>query len=110
MRSLGMIAVPTFWWTLGFAAFAAWMIVAVHQLADKMNALLAGAQGSPAIDVLKHIGGGSSPGLNGLLLGAMFELLPVLLMAFAVSPVNRWSAEEDEGRLGIVLSTPQSRH
>ena len=109
MRSLGMIAVPTFWWTLGFAAFAAWMIVAVNQLASKMNALLAGAQGSPAISVLKNIGGGSSTALNGLLLGAMFELMPVLLMAFAVTQVNRWSADEDEGRLEIVLSTPQSR-
>jgi len=110
MRSLGMIAVPTFWWTLGFAALAAWMIVAVNQLASKMNALLAGAQGSPAISVLKNIGGGSSTALNGLLLGAMFELMPVLLMAFAVTQVNRWSADEDEGRLEIVLSTPQSRH
>jgi ABC-2 type transport system permease protein len=109
MRSLGMIAMPTFWWTLGFAAFAAWMIVAVNQLASKMNALLAGAQGSPAISVLKNIGGGSSTELNGLLLGAMFELMPVLLMAFAVTQVNRWSADEDEGRLEIVLSTPQSR-
>src|SRR5207249_11053718 len=109
MRSLGMIAIPTFWWTLGFAAFAAWMIVAVHQLADKMNALLAGAQGSPAIAVLKNIGGGSSTELNGLLLGAMFELMPVLLMAFAVTQVNGWSADEDEGRLEILLSTPQSR-
>jgi ABC-2 type transport system permease protein len=109
MRSLGMIAMPTFWWTLGFAAFAAWMIVAVNQLASKMNALLASAQSSPAISVLKNIGGGSSTELNGLLLGAMFELMPVLLMAFAVTQVNRWSADEDEGRLEIVLSTPQSR-
>src|SRR5438046_3098034 len=31
-RSLASMAVATFWWTLGFAAFAAWMIVAVHQL------------------------------------------------------------------------------
>jgi polyether ionophore transport system permease protein len=109
MRSLGMIAMPTFWWTLGFAAFAAWMIVAVNQLASKMNALFASAQSSPAISILKNIGGGSSAQLNGLLLGAMFELMPVLLMAFAVTQVNRWSADEDEGRLEIVLSTPQSR-
>jgi ABC-2 type transport system permease protein len=109
MRSLGMIAMPTFWWTLGFAAFAAWMIVAVNQLASKMNALFASAQSSPAISVLKNIGGGSSTELNGLLLGAMFELMPVLLMAFAVTQVNRWSADEDEGRLEILLSTPQSR-
>ena len=31
-RSLGMIAWPTFWWTLGMAAFAGWMIVLVSSL------------------------------------------------------------------------------
>ena len=39
----------------------------------------------------------------------MFSLLPLLLMAFAVTQVNRWTADEDDGRLEIVLSTPQSR-
>jgi polyether ionophore transport system permease protein len=107
-RSLGQIAMPTFWWTLGFAAFAAWMIVAVHQLADKMNALFTGGQSSLTVQILRNIGGGTS-GLNGLLLGAMFELMPVLLMAFAVTQVAGWSSDEDEGRLELVLSTPQSR-
>jgi ABC-2 type transport system permease protein len=107
-RSLGMIATATFWWTLGFAAFAAWMVVAVHQLADKMNALFAGGPGSLAVQVLHNIGGGTT-GLNALLLGAMFELMPVLLMAFAVTQVNRWSADEDEGRLEMVLAAPQPR-
>ena len=106
-RSLGMIAMPTFWWTLGFAAFAAWMVVAVQQLADKMSALFAGGQSSLTITILKNIGGGSR--LNDLLLGAMFELMPVLLMAFAVTQVNRWATDEDDGRLEIVLSTPKSR-
>ncbi len=108
MRSLGMIAMPTFWWTLGFAAFAAWMIIAVHQLANKMTALFTGdPQASLAVSILKNIGGGT--GLNDLLLGAMFELMPVLLMAFAVTQVNRWSSDEDDGRLEILLSTPNSR-
>lgn len=107
MRSLGMIAMPTFWWTLGFAAFAAWMIIAVQQLANKLNALFASGSSSLAETILKNIGGGT--GLNDLLLGAMFELMPVLLMAFAVTQVNRWSSDEDEGRLEILLSTPQSR-
>jgi polyether ionophore transport system permease protein len=106
MRSLGQIAMPTFWWTAGFAAFAAWMIVAVHELAGQMNALFTGPS-SLAVQILKNIGGGSN--LNELLLGAMFELLPVLLMAFAVTQVNRWSTDEDDGRLEMVLATPQSR-
>ena len=103
-----MIAMPTFWWTLALAAFAAWMIVAVHQLADKLNALFASAPSSLAVTILQNIGGGGTQ-LNALLLGAMFELMPVLLMAFAVTQVNRWVADEDDGRLELLLSTPQSR-
>ena len=107
-RGLGMIAWPSFWWTLGMAAFAAWMIVAVHQLVDKLNPLFANPSSQAAVNILRNIGGGAS-GLNALLLGAMFELMPVLLMAFAVTQVSRWTADEDEGRLEIILSTPRSR-
>jgi ABC-2 type transport system permease protein len=35
--------------------------------------------------------------------------MPVLLMAFAVTQVNRWSSDEDEGRLEMVLAAPQPR-
>jgi ABC-2 type transport system permease protein len=39
----------------------------------------------------------------------MFVFVPLLLMAFAVTQVNRWAADEGEGRLDLVLATPQSR-
>ncbi len=107
-RSLGMIAMPTFWWTLLIAGFAAWMVYVVEQMVSKLNELFASAPSSPALGVLKNISGGEST-LNAIFLGAMFELLPVLMMAFAVTQVNRWSADEDDGRLEIVLSTPRSR-
>ncbi|HET7419477.1 MAG TPA: ABC transporter permease subunit [Candidatus Dormibacteraeota bacterium] len=107
-RSLGMIAWPTFWWTLGFAAFGAWEVFAVQQLTDKLSSVFTADPNSVALKVLQNIGGKSST-LDAILLGAMFELMPVLLMAFAVTQVNRWSADEDEGRLEIVLSTPNSR-
>lgn len=107
-RSLASMAVATFWWTLGFAAFAAWMIVAVHQLAGKLNAVFEGGPNSLAVQILRNIGGGTA-GLNALLLGAMFELMPVLLMAFAVTQVSGWSADEDEGRLEMILAAPHSR-
>ena len=109
MRSLGMIAWPTFWWTLGFAAFAVWMIVAVEQLTGKLNSLLDSAPNSVAVKILHNLGGGSATAMNDLFLGAIFQLLPILLMAFAVTQVNRWTADLDDGRLEIVLSTPQSR-
>jgi len=108
-RSLATVAMPTLWWTLGIAGFGAWMVVVVQQMVDKLNTLLTSSpSASVALDVLKKIGGGGTA-LNAIFLGAMFELLPVLLMAFAVTQVNRWSADADDGRLEIVLSTPQSR-
>ena len=35
--------------------------------------------------------------------------MPILLMAFAVTQTNRWSADEEDGLLEMVLSTPQPR-
>jgi polyether ionophore transport system permease protein len=107
-RSLGMIAWPTFWWTLMIAGFAGWMVVVVEQMVSKLNDLFNSGSSSLAVQILRNIGGGGTQ-LNELFLGAMFEILPVLLMAFAVTQVNRWSSDEDDGRLEIVLSTPRAR-
>jgi len=106
-RSLGQIAAATFWWTLGFAAFTVWMLVAVNQLSKQLTTLLEAGPSSIAVRILQNIGGGTT--LNELLLGAMFELMPVLLMAFAVTQVNRWTNDADEGRLDMVLATPNPR-
>src|SRR4029077_4605701 len=34
-RSLGMVAMPTVWWTLGIAGFAAWIVFAVQQMESR---------------------------------------------------------------------------
>ncbi|HSS60588.1 MAG TPA: ABC transporter permease subunit, partial [Candidatus Limnocylindrales bacterium] len=108
-RSLAVIALPTFWWTLGIAGYAAWMVVVVKQLVTSLNTLLTSGSGAAAyLQVLKNISGGGTR-LEEIFLGAMFQLLPVLLMAFAVTQVNRWAADYDEGRLEIVLATPHPR-
>ena len=105
-RSMGMIAMPTLWWTLGIAAFAGWMVYAVQLLETKLSTLLSG---SPAFAALiKNLGGGSAS-VNAGLLSAMFLFLPLFLMAFAVTQVNSWSADEQDGRLELVLATPQPR-
>jgi ABC-2 type transport system permease protein len=105
-RSMSMIAMPTFWWTLVIAAFAGFMVYAVQLLETKMSALLSG---SPAFSTLiKNLGGGDAS-VNAGILSAMFLFLPLFLMAFAVTQVNGWSADEQDGRLELVLTTPQSR-
>jgi ABC-2 type transport system permease protein len=105
-RSMGMIAMPTFWWTLGIAGFASWMVYVVQLMEARLSALLSS---SPAFTALiKNLGGGDA-GVNAGFLSAMFFFLPLLLMAFAVTQVGSWAADEQDGRLELVLSTPQPR-
>jgi ABC-2 type transport system permease protein len=105
-RSLGMIAMPAFWWTLGIAAFAGWMVYVVQLMESKLSSLLSG---SPTMaNLIKNLGGGDVS-VNAGFLSAMFFFLPLFLMAFAVTQVNAWSADEGDGRLELVLATPQSR-
>src|ERR1700681_344323 len=105
-RSLGMIAMPTLWWTLGIAGFAGWMIFAVQQMETRLSSLFAS---SPTVmNLIKNIGGGDAS-FNAGFLSAMFVLLPLFLMAFAVTQVNGWSADEQDGRLELLLATPQRR-
>lgn len=108
LRGLRMIAPATFWWTLIIAGFATFEVVVVNQMVATLSKVLNSASSPLALSILKSIGGGGTK-LNEILLGALFELLPVLLMAFAVTQVNGWAADEDDGRLEIVLSTPQPR-
>ncbi len=105
-RSLGMIVAPTCWWTLGIAGFAAWMVVIVKQTEDKLKTIY---ESSPMLkDFITKVGGGDVA-TNATLLSALFVLLPLLIMAFAVTQANRWSADEEDGRQELVLATPQSR-
>ncbi len=105
-RSLAMIVVPTCWWTLGIAGFAGWMVVLVKQTEASMSTL---DKSSPLLkDFISKVGGGDIT-TNATILSALFVLLPLLLMTFAVTQANRWSADEEDGRLELVLSTPQPR-
>ena len=104
-RSLGMITTSTLWWTLVIAGLAAWLVIIVKQTETLLRSLL---QGSKAFAQIIKLGG-SDTATNETILGALFLFLPILLMAFAVTQANRWSADEEDGLLEVVLSTPQPR-
>lgn len=105
-RSLRIIIVPAGWWTLGIAGFAAWMVVVVNQTENQLRTIY---ESSPVLkDFITKVGGGDVA-TNASLLSALFAFLPLLLMAFAVTQAQRWSADEEEGRQELVLSTPQPR-
>ena len=105
-RGLGMMVVPAFWWTLAIAGFAAWMVLVVKQTESQLATIY---QSSPILkDLITKVGGGDVA-TNASILSALFTFLPLLLMAFAVTQVNRWAADEEDGRLEMVLATPQPR-
>ena len=104
-RSLAMVAMPTVWWTLAIAGFAGWMVVVVKQTEAQLRTIL---QSSPLLTDFVKLGG-SDAATNASILSALFIFLPLLLMAFAVTQANRWAADEEDGRLELVLSTPQPR-
>jgi ABC-2 type transport system permease protein len=105
-RSLAMIAVPTFWWTLGIAGFAGWMVIIAKQTEKLLTDLF---EDSPLLKELVSKIGGADVATSTTILSAIFSLLPLLLMAFAVAQASRWSADEENGRLELVLATPQPR-
>jgi ABC-2 type transport system permease protein len=105
-RGLGMMRVSASWWTIAIAGLAAWMVVIVKQTESQLATI---AASSPILkDVITKVGGGDIA-TNAAILSALFVFMPLLLMAFAVTQVNRWAADEEDGRLEMVLSTPQPR-
>ncbi len=105
-RGLAMIAMPTLWWTIGIAGFSAFTVVIARQTEKQLADLY---QNTPILrDLLTKVGG-SDINNNATLLSFFFVFMPVLLMAFAVTQTTRWSSDEEDGRLELVLATPQSR-
>lgn len=105
-RSIATLVMPTFWWALLIAGFAAWLVIVVKQIGAQLDDIM---NNSPAMKQLLTAMGGSDLGINALYLSAMFQILPVILMFFVVVQVNGWASDEENGRLDMVLSTPQRR-
>ncbi|MGH2515400.1 MAG: ABC transporter permease subunit [Ktedonobacterales bacterium] len=105
-RSLARIAVPTFWWTVAIAGFAAWMVFIAKQTEQQLAKLF---ESTPALKNLITSVGGSNASFNASLLSFLFIFLPLLLMAFAVTQASRWAADEEDGLQELVLATPQPR-
>jgi ABC-2 type transport system permease protein len=105
-RALGKSLFATFWWTLGLSFFAAWVVV-ITKTAESQFATLQG--NSPFLSGLISSLSGKNSFTNATFLSALFGFLPPILMAYAITQANAWSADEESGRQELVLATPQSR-
>jgi ABC-2 type transport system permease protein len=105
-RGLAMVAPPTFWWTVGIAGMAGFMVIVTKQTESKLADLFKSS--TYFANVIGKVGGGDTS-FNATLLSFLFVFMPVLLMAFAVTQASRWASDEENGRQELVLATPQSR-
>jgi ABC-2 type transport system permease protein len=105
-RGLAVLAGPTLWWTIGIAGFAALMVVVVQQTEQKLITL---AQSSSFFKAFITKLGGSDTYTNATLMSSLFTFIPLLLMAFAITGATRWAADEEEGQLDLVVTTPRPR-
>src|SRR5262249_46547044 len=80
-RGLATIVVPTFWWTVVIAGYAAFAVVIVVQTEKQLKSLY---ESSPLLAGVINNVGGSNAGFNASLLGFFFVMFAALLMAFAV--------------------------
>lgn len=105
-RSLQMIIAPTLWWGIIIAGYAAWGTLVIKQTEQNLIGLF---NGSPVVHQLFSQLSGGDITTNAGLYGAIFGFLPLVLSVFALTQAQRWAADEEEGRLDLVLATPQSR-
>jgi len=106
LRAIANLVTPTLWWSLLVAGLAAWLVVTVQQIGKQLEELI--AQSPVMVQFLQTVGG-TGASMNATFLSAMFQTLPILLMAFVVTQVNGWAADEENGRLDMILASPQSR-
>lgn len=94
----------SFWWLLGIVAFCAYCTFLVTSAQQPFYKLV---QQTPW---LQQIFFDTPTNTNAALLGTIaFSFLPALVIVFALILALKWSADLENGRLELVLGTPNSR-
>lgn len=101
-RNLGDIVGPVLAWGLGLGAFA-WMFVATSS--EVLGPLRQLAQGQGWVAAL--LGNVSSD--EAYLSVGFFMQLPALLSVFAITQIESWTSDEEEGRMEMLMSMPLPR-
>jgi ABC-2 type transport system permease protein len=110
-RSLASLSATTSWWGLALAIYTAVITAILRQTQENLLGLLESAarRGPVYADLVARFTGGDDAAMNARFLTPVFMLLAVVVAAFAVTLASHWAAEEEEGRLELLLGTPRAR-
>jgi ABC-2 type transport system permease protein len=110
-RSLTSLGAATLWWGLAIFVYTALLTAILRQAGQNLLELLEALsnRGPMYAQVLSKLTGGGDVATNASFLSVIFTLIAAVVATFAVTLANRWAAEEEEGRLELLLGTPQPR-
>jgi ABC-2 type transport system permease protein len=110
-RSIASVAPTAAWWGLALAIYAAMMTVILRQAQENVVELLESfaRRGPMYAELIARVMGGGDAAMSARVLTPVFTLLAVAVAGFAVALVSRWTTELEEGRLELLLATPQPR-
>lgn len=101
-KSIRDLVWPTVWWSVGLGVYAVMILGTVNQVLEPLREVLARLGPIAAI-----VGDMASPAAY---MGySLFTFLPVLLAAYAITQINSWTDDEEEGRLELLAAMPMPR-
>jgi len=104
MRSLRAAGPALGWWTLGVFLYAAYGAAITKSSGDQLRDIYRNAG---ALDQM--VGSNLFANDNGLISFMVFMILSIVVAIYALVRTNGWVSDQDEGRLDLILSTPQPR-
>jgi ABC-2 type transport system permease protein len=111
-RNVRVLAGSAVWWGLGLGLYSLTLTALLQQIQQNVSDLLADlARNNPVFaGLIERFIGSGGVAANMLLLNAVFTVLVVVVVGFAVSLVNHWASDEEEGRLDLLLAASIPRH
>jgi ABC-2 type transport system permease protein len=101
-KAIGDLMWPSIWWGVGLAVYAVMILGTVNQALG------------PVRDLIKNMGWmaqivGDMATPAAYMSYSLFTFSPVLLAIFAITQIENWSSDEEEGRLELPVGMPLPR-
>jgi ABC-2 type transport system permease protein len=104
LHTLSQESWSAFWWLLGLAIFCVYCLILALDIQQAFYKIV---QETP---LLQQLFFDTPTNTNAALLGTfLFTFMPALVVIFALTLALKWSSDLENGRLELVLSTPNSR-
>jgi ABC-2 type transport system permease protein len=104
LRALRAQGGASFWWLLGIVIWCGWCVLLIPSVLEPLKKAVAQSPN------LAQLFSGSDIGTNaGFMSSVVFAFLPALVVIFAMTLALTWAGDLENGRLELVLGTPQSR-